>query len=170
VDVTTARLRIRDFVEDDLSSVIAWRTDPDVMRYMEVIEEPTENGAREFLASCIEYNAHDPREAHNCAIVLRSTDEPIGWIGIGPAASEKAHIGDLDFGYALQQAHWGHGYAPEALRAVLDYALTEMNARTIFGACETANIRSARVMTRVGMTHTGKTPWDEGSELFVICR
>ena len=40
----------------------------------------------------------------------------------------------------------------EALRALIDFSFQEFGAQKIFGECYIANIGSARVMEKVGMT------------------
>jgi RimJ/RimL family protein N-acetyltransferase len=64
-------------------------------------------------------NSEQPKpDAYNWAITLKSSGQLIGWLGIG-TASHPTVAGERDFGYALHRDYWGHGYMPEALRAVL---------------------------------------------------
>ena len=168
MDITTERLVLRDFVEDDLEAIVAWRIDPDVLRFLDITEPPTIDGAQDFLANAMRYNAQVPRESYNWAITLRTSGEAIGWFGIGPSSERKREFGHYDFGYALAKAHWGNGYAVEALRAVIDFALGELGATSVFGDCHEPNVQSARVMEKAGLTPMGKAPWDPRSVWFQV--
>jgi len=45
----------------------------------------------------------------------------------------------------------GNGYAAEGARAVLEFAFTELNLREVVSFTVPANLRSRRVMKRIGM-------------------
>lgn len=66
--------------------------------------------------------------------------------------------------------HWGKGYATEAAKAVLDYAFNELNLNEIISFTVTNNIRSRRVMEKIGLTYSGNDNFlhpniNEGSPL-----
>jgi RimJ/RimL family protein N-acetyltransferase len=54
-----------------------------------------------------------------------------------------------ELGWALMRAHWGHGYATEAARAVRDWA-RELGIERLISVIAPANVRSARVAKRLG--------------------
>lgn len=146
----TKRLLIRDFVESDRASVRAWRSDPEVMRYL---DQPLGADPDAWFDAVLRFAAQKPRMAHDAAIVLRETGEVIGWIGI--ARSPDFVAGELVVGYALKRSHWGKGYMTEALVAVLAYGFTKLGARSIRAQYYVANPSSARVMEKAGMKPDG---------------
>lgn len=54
------------------------------------------------------------------------------------------------FGYVLRPSAWGHGYATEAGRAVVDLALHEIGLRRLVAHCEPANVASSSVLSKLG--------------------
>lgn len=162
--VETERLLIRDVQASDANGVHAWRSDPEVARFMDF--EPASRAESErWLRECIHVNETKPGVTI-CSIVLKATGDVIGWIGWGPADGEKAASGDVDFGYAIRRDAWGRGYGTEVLRAVINYVLDVEAVGTFFGETDMQNHRSARAMTKAGMEPMGVAPWDDTSIWF----
>ncbi len=151
MECRTKRLLIRDFVEADRVAVRAWRTDPEVMRYL---DQPLGSDPDGWFDAVLRFAQHQPRNAHDAAITLRATGEVIGWIGIGRSMDPGA--GDLVVGYALARAWWGKGYMSEALVGVLAFGFAEFGVETISAQCYVANPASARVMEKAGMKREGR--------------
>jgi [ribosomal protein S5]-alanine N-acetyltransferase len=149
----TGRLLIRDIEESDFPGLHAFRSDPEAVYFMDFGPETSEQ-TQSWIVATIAHNLSQPRFSHNCSIILRSTEEVIGWIGIGRPS--RAELGDYDFGYGLARGYWGNGYTTEAVKAVLAYAFTELNAQTIFAECYATNIASARVLEKAGMHCVGR--------------
>jgi [ribosomal protein S5]-alanine N-acetyltransferase len=149
-----SRILLRDLEEADLEAMHDLRSDPQICRNMDWELAADEEPTRLWLAETIRHNRRNPRFGYNLAIVLRDTRQVIGWIGIG-APSHPTCAGELDFGYALQQAYWGRGYMTEALRLLLDLAFRMLGASRVFGECHLDNPASARVMEKAGMLFEG---------------
>ncbi|WP_020573531.1 GNAT family N-acetyltransferase [Actinopolymorpha alba] len=147
----TKRLLIRDFVEADRAAVRGWRSDPEVVRYL---DQPLGTDPDGWFDAVRRFGAQVPRVSHDAAIVLRGTDEVVGWIGIGRSVDFLS--GDHVVGYALRRESWGKGYMAEALAAVLEFGFTELGAQTIYAQCYIANHASARVMEKAGMKPAGQ--------------
>lgn len=151
MECRTKRLLIRDFVAEDREAVRTWRCDPEVTRYL---DQPRGSDPDTWFDTVLRFGAQMRRAAHDAAIVLRSSGEVIGWIGIGRSTEPSA--GDYVVGYALARAWWGHGYMTEALVAVLSFGFSELGARSISAQCYVANPASARVMQKAGMRPAGR--------------
>ncbi len=148
----TEHLLIRDPVLEDWRGAHSFLADPEVMRWIHLGPKPfNEEQSQKWIADLIFYNNQQPRDSHNCLIEERATHQIIGWIGIGKPSPHRLEIGDLDFGYALAQAHWGKGYMTGALQAVLAFAFKELDANRVFAICEIQNRGSFRVMEKAGM-------------------
>jgi RimJ/RimL family protein N-acetyltransferase len=149
----TARLILRDFALSDWDALNAIVTDQAVTRYMHFAAWD-EAKRRQWLARL----ADDASSAHpwhdNWAITLRRSGQLIGWLFIG-GSREAAERGTRGCGWALDQRFWGQGYMTEALRAAFAYEFTVLRTRHITAECETANVASARVMQKSGMTCVG---------------
>ncbi len=83
---------------------------------------------------------------------------PIARSGTDPADFE-ARGPEIEFGYWLARGAWGHGYATEAARAVLAWAVAGDGARQerVIAVTNPANEASKRVLEKVGMRLVGQT-------------
>ena len=162
MDYQTALLVVRDLQWEDLAAMHAFKSDPLVTRYTD-FGVKTWDESRDWLAGCIHHNTICERVAHNCAIVLSATGEPIGWIGFGPPNDPADPRGDIDFGYALRREFWGQGYTTEALIGMIGFIFATTTAQRIFGECEVANPASARVMEKAGMHLATEYTWQDAT-------
>ncbi|TJZ65635.1 GNAT family N-acetyltransferase [Chitiniphilus eburneus] len=69
-------------------------------------------------------------------------------------------------GYWLHRAHWGHGYATEAVDALVGMAHRHLGMRYFTIDCDVRNLASARVAERAGFVLQGRQPlsWEEAGE------
>lgn len=65
--------------------------------------------------------------------------------------SSQARGTQAELGWTLDPAHTGHGYATEAVRALLDFCFQDLSVRRVHANCFTDNQASWRLMERVGM-------------------
>lgn len=70
---------------------------------------------------------------------------------VAAAASGK----QAELGWVLDPTHTGHGYATEAVRALLTYCFTDLGVHRVVANCFLANDTSWRLMERVGMRREG---------------
>ena len=61
--------------------------------------------------------------------------------------------GACEIGYGLGSAHWGKGYATEAVRRFLVWLRDEKGIRTVYASYFTGNEASRRVMVNCGMVY-----------------
>ena len=144
----TTRLIIRDVQRADLLSLLAISSDPEVFRTNDVLPAD-EAKLREWLDDTIAHNAQAPRRSHTCAIVLKATDQVIGWVGfIVPSDLRKDNV---DFGYAINRAYWNQGYMTEAVRTMLAYCFDVIGASAVSAYHMKFNPSSGKVMQKAGM-------------------
>jgi RimJ/RimL family protein N-acetyltransferase len=93
----------------------------------------------------------------NFLIVERASGQAVGTIGFFGPPDET---GTVMVGYGLVEPARGHGYATEALRALVDYAARQPAARRAVADTEKDNVSSQRVLEKAGFTRTHET--DEG--------
>jgi RimJ/RimL family protein N-acetyltransferase len=60
-----------------------------------------------------------------------------------------------ELGYWLGVAHWGKGYATEALHAVIDYAFADLEHTALSAGARVTNPASRRVLEKCGFQWTG---------------
>jgi ribosomal-protein-alanine N-acetyltransferase len=156
-ELPTARLLLRDFVEDDWAAIYAMSQSPEVIRYQSWLRLAGEEEARRWVQEAIYHNQLEPRGTYNLAIIHSASQRTIGWLGWGrPSDLSRC---DYDFGYALLPDAWGQGLMTEALRGAIDYMFESLDASYVTGDCETSNRASARVMEKAGMATVEQ--WEE---------
>lgn len=92
------------------------------------------------------------------AVEEKSTGQFIGRVGLVQHADWTASAHDAEVGWTLAKQAWGRGYATEAARAALAWAPTRA-LRTIISITLPDNVRSRRVMEKLGLTFQGMTHW-----------
>lgn len=83
----------------------------------------------------------------------------VGRVGLVHHDDWTASPHDAEIGWALSHAVWGRGYATEAARAVLDWARERPDLRVIISITRPDNLRSRRVMEKLGLTYQGEATW-----------
>ena len=78
-------------------------------------------------------------------ITLKDSDKAIG--AISCRIAENA----AEIGYLLNRKYWGRGYATQAARAIVDWALSQAEVSLVWATCDVENVASIRVLERIGM-------------------
>ena len=81
-------------------------------------------------------------------IVVKGTDKVIGSVDFNHRHEDDV----LEIGYTLHPDYWGRGYVPEASRALIDLAFTELELHKIELSCFGYNLQSQRVAEKLGFT------------------
>jgi RimJ/RimL family protein N-acetyltransferase len=102
VSIVTRRLLVRDFREDDLADAHAFRSDPEVARFMLTHEPERPEQTRAWLHDVILQSQQRPRSGYSLAIVLQAEERVIGQIGIGRSADHPA-AGEVGLRLALRE-------------------------------------------------------------------
>ncbi len=90
----------------------------------------------------------------NFVIVEQSSGLAVGTIGFFGPPDET---GTVMVGYGLVEPARGHGYATEALRALLGYAAQQPAAKRVVSDTEKSNELSQRVLVKAGFAKTHET-------------
>jgi RimJ/RimL family protein N-acetyltransferase len=145
--ITTERLILREFVFDDWQDVLAYQRDPRYLRYYPWTER-TENQARDFVQTFLDWQDERPRRRFQFAVALPDDGRLIGSCGI---RRKEDNDREADIGYELAPEHWGRGYATEAALAVVEFGFSELRLDRISSWCIADNTASAGVLERVGL-------------------
>jgi len=149
-ELLTERLLLRELRESDWRAIHAMTTDEQVTRYIPV-DAPSEEETRAAIR--FQMNGRDANPPiYYFAVTLRSTDTLIGVCAL-LIGHDELRPGEIL--YVLNRPHWGHGYATEAARAMLDLGFRELDLHRIYATCRPANVASWRVMEKLGMRREG---------------
>ena len=74
-----------------------------------------------------------------------------GFVGLAVPTYEAHFTPCVEIGWRLAAEGWGHGFATEAARAVLDLGFERLGLAEIVSFTVPANVRSRRVMEKIGL-------------------
>ena len=149
-ELDTPRLTLRKMTMRDTDDVFAFSSDPEVARHCLWEAHRTKADSREYLRWIRrQYRLGLPS---SWGIVLKDNGRLIGTIGFMWYAEDS---NSAEVGYSLGSAWWHHGYATEALRAVLAFGFDRLGLHRIEAQYETDNPVSGRVMEKCGMRREG---------------
>lgn len=155
MEITTPRLLLREFTEEDLPAVLRYRADPGSAEF----RGPEETGpdfARKLIGMFVAWAAEQPRQNYQLAIAQRdSPEEAIGSCGVRLKGCEA---GRAEFGLELAPEHWGRGFASEAARAILEFGFRDLGVQEVRGVTITENVRVQRLVERLGFTRVETRP------------
>lgn len=150
--LTTSRLLLREFAEEDWRAVVDYQSDPRYLRYYTWTVR-TEQDVRAFVQQFLDWQQETPRLRYQMAIVLASSDQLIGNCGIRLA---RAGAQEAELGFEVSPAYWSHGYATEAAQALLRFGFNDLGLHRVWGHCVADNVASWRVMEKLGMRCEGR--------------
>ena len=146
----TERLVLRRPVMADAQAMFEkYSCDPEVTRYLLFRPHTHISETRLFIRRC--FGVWRRGTAFPWVITLR-TGELIGALEMRPESGTSHRV---EVGYVLSREHWGHGYMPEALRAVTDWAIEQPGIHRVGAECDVENVQSARVMEKAGFEREG---------------
>lgn len=151
----TDRFLLRSWLESDLADLVDLDADPEVMQHINGGIPTSLEAVRASLQVIQNYEKRYNGELGNWIAVNRATSEFIGWFHLRP---DKQNLNDrtrLELGYRLKRKFWGKGVATEISRALIDKAW-KVGAKEVFARTHHSNLRSARVMEKIGMHFEAK--------------
>ncbi len=168
VFLETDRLRLRRLTEADLDDLVELHNDPDVMLFINGGRPVSRETVRDdTLPRLLRLHPGTANPGY-WAGEDRSTGSFLGWFEFRPLDDHTRDV--VELGYRLRRSAWGHGYASEGSRALIRKGFTELGVNRIVANTMAVNVRSRRVMEKVGLTYrrTFFQDWPDqidGSEL-----
>jgi [ribosomal protein S5]-alanine N-acetyltransferase len=145
----TERLTLRPFTDADADALFALQSNAHVLRYWDSPPWTDPGRAQRFIAGCRQL----AEEGTGARLAIdRATDGFIGWCSLG---RWNADYRSASLGYCLSDAVWGHGYATEAARALLQWAYDTLDLNRVQAEVDTRNVPSARVLEKLGFVREG---------------
>ncbi len=98
-------------------------------------------------------------EDETWAIELKETGKVIGSLGLHARKRPNFPLPyNRELGYVLSEKYWGRGLMPEAAAAALAFAFGERNARAVIVSYFPFNLRSKRVIEKLGFRPLFRLP------------
>ena len=136
IRLQTSRLLLRPVSPDDLSTVYAYSSDGEHVKYMKYYPDESMEVCKKFLIqTCEEWSKEFPR----CYVFA--------------VIQNNRHIGEVSV-YA--EDYCNKGYASEAAQALLSFCQNTLHLNKVTACCDSRNSASIKIMETLGMTVTEK--------------
>lgn len=155
-ELCTDRLLLRRWRPEDREPFAALNADPAVMEHFVACPTRAES---DDLVDRIE-DTFD-REGYGLwAVEVVADGSFAGFVGLWPATFDAAFTPAVEVGWRLARHAWGSGYATEAAQAALRDGFERLGLDEIVSFTTVGNVRSRRVMEKIGMTHDPADDFD----------
>ena len=150
--LTTERLGLRLWKQEDILPFAAMNADAEVMRYF-----PSTLTYEDTVAMVQRIQLHFEKHGFGLfALEELSTQQFIGFTGFMIPSFTSFFTPCIEIGWRLQRSSWNKGYATEASKACLEYGFETLSFKKIFSFTSSLNKRSEKVMQRIGMIKYGE--------------
>jgi ribosomal-protein-alanine N-acetyltransferase len=155
-ELDTDRLLLRRWRLEDRAAFARMNADPRVMEFFPKLLTREESDA---AADRIE--AHFQQHGFGLwAVEIPDVAAFAGFVGLATPRFEAAFTPCVEIGWRLAAEHWGRGYATEGARAALEFGFGKLGLTEILSFTAVDNVRSRRVMEKIGMTHCPADDFD----------
>ena len=154
--IQTERLLLRRWKKEDREPFYRLNSDPLVMEFMPACLTRSESD--QLVDRITEH--FRKRNFGLYAVELRENHSFIGYVGLAVPSFEASFTPCVEIGWRLSADHWGRGLATEGAQVVVKHAFSELRLDEIVSFTVPENVRSRRVMEKIGMTHDASEDFD----------
>lgn len=155
-ELRTDRLLLRRWRPSDRDPFAAMNADARVMEHF-----PNLLTREESDATAARIDNHFEQHGFGLwAVEVIGVSPFIGFVGLATPRFEASFTPCVEIGWRLAAEHWGHGYATEGARAAAAFGFESLGLSEIVSFTVPANIRSRRVMEKIGMTNDPADDFD----------
>lgn len=146
----TEDLLLRKPARRDAEDIYRYASDPEVARYVLWDPHRSISETRAFISFLRgRIRSGDPS---SWVVTLKETGIVIGTIGFIWCSSENR---SAELGYSFSREYWNHGYATQALKAVISASFRSMPLNRLEAQYDVRNPASGRVMEKSGLRQEG---------------
>lgn len=142
----TPRLILREFQPDDVEPILAYQSEPAYLEH-NGRTPPTRDQVVAFVELMVAWRDAVPRTRFQLVITLDG--RLIGTCGV---RGEHPDATEAEYGCELAPAAWGHGFAEEASRPLLDFGFRELGLERIIAVTQPGNMPAVRLAETLGFT------------------
>jgi len=152
----TDRLILRPWRDADREPFAAINADPRVMEFFpNALSREQSDSLIQRIETHFRQHGFGPYAAE-----LRSNRTFAGFIGLSVPSFKARFTPCVEAGWRIAPELWGQGLATEGARAVMDYGFQVLRLKEIVSFTIPGNLRSRRVMEKLGMTHNPADDFD----------
>lgn len=149
VALTTERLLLRRWEENDRDDYARICCDPEVMRWIGDGSVKTPAAAADEIEAF--ERAWEDRGFGLFALELVCSGRLCGFAGLSVPRFLPEILPAVEIGWRLARDEWGKGLATEAAHRVMDFGFKEIGLERVVSICHVDNRASRRVMDKLGM-------------------
>jgi RimJ/RimL family protein N-acetyltransferase len=144
-ELTTERLRLRVPRDEDLQSIVEYRSLPEVAR----LQGWDESFSLEDAQRLLETRSIEPKTSGWLQLVIEeiSAGAVVGDIGVHFVENQPDTI---EVGITLAPEHQGKGFGVESLTEVVRWAFEDLDSHRVYGETDDLNVGMRKLFERVG--------------------
>jgi len=146
----TPRLRLRWLTEADVPALFELFSNPEVTRYWSWSAYTEVAQAEKLLRDIHECFAE--RSLFQWGFTRREDDRVVGTCTLSELNGQHRRAA---LGYALNRAHWGQGYAREAVNRVVEFGFSALELHRLEADADPRNAGSIKVLEGLGFQREG---------------
>jgi anti-anti-sigma factor len=155
-ELRTERLLLRRWRPEDRDPFAAMNADPRVMEhFLSVLTRAESDGLVDRIEAGFEQHGFGL-----WAVEVPGVAPFVGFVGLAAQGPEFPFGPAVEVGWRLAHRYWGAGYATEGARAAIECGIDGFGLDEIVSFTAAVNLRSQRVMRRLGMTHHAADDFD----------
>jgi RimJ/RimL family protein N-acetyltransferase len=156
MQLLTPRLILRPWMDSDRLPFAGMSEDADVMEYLRPL------ATREASDAWIDFQINHQTSHGFClwAVESRASGLFMGAVGLLRIGFAARFTPAVEVGWRLARQFWGQGFAVEAAQASLQFGFDQIRLTEIVAYASIRNVRSRRVMAKLGMSHDSAEDFD----------
>ncbi|KAM9979467.1 hypothetical protein ACTFIY_008727 [Dictyostelium cf. discoideum] len=161
VKLESQRLYFRELESSDDENLFELDSDQEVHQYLK--------GAVTNIDQCRAaikgiQNQYKLNGIGRMAVLIKETNEFIGWAGLKIENNINGHQSFYDIGYRFIKRYWGKGYATEATQFFINYGFNILKVEKICAFADIDHIASRKVLEKSGLKFIEMFKDDDNNE------
>jgi RimJ/RimL family protein N-acetyltransferase len=153
IEFKTDRLFLRQWRQEDRAPFARLNADPEVMAWFpDLLDRQASDALMDRCQALIE-----ERGWGFWAVEIRGSGEFLGFVGLHVPVQALPFSPCVEIGWRLAKAYWGRGLACEAAQGALRVGFDTLGLQEIVSFTALLNLRSQRLMQRLGMRREAST-------------
>lgn len=145
--LNTDRLLLRELCVNDAADIYEYCQNEDVINMVGMRLHTSFN-------MTLRYIEHELQKSETYAIVLKPINKVIGTVSLRKQQNDST----LDIrliSCIINPHYWGNGYAPEAIKKILEFAFEDLKVHKVLGGHYSFNKQSESVNKKLGFVYEG---------------